>query len=95
MSMNEQEVLDAIAKGESATYLLKMADPKFARKFKRLDQGLVELLDEVKTHFPDAQYYTASGGFSLMLGREHSDEGRKQQQLVALTGRAEISDGDF
>lgn len=93
--MNEQEVLEAISNGKSASFLLDVADPKLAAKFKRLDQALVKFLNEVKTHFPDAQYYTGSGGFNLMLGREHSDEGVKQQQLVALAGIAEISDGDF
>lgn len=37
-----------------------------------------------------------SGGFNLMLGASHDKRGiHGQQQLIALSGRAEIGDGDF
>jgi hypothetical protein len=95
--MNERECLTAIAAGETSYELLIDAMPGIERKFKRVDRAIIDLLTEVKHHFPDAQYYTASGGFVLMLGKPHSDDHdlTSQQQLIALGGYASIGDGDF
>lgn len=65
-------------------------------RFKRLNTTMMKLLEDVQQVFPNAQYYTASGGFTLMLGSPHDERGlRGQQQLVALNGNASIGDGDF
>ena len=95
--MNEAECLAAIAEGETAYGLLVDAIPGIERKFRRVDAAIVKFLAEVKREFPDAQYYTASGGFTLMLGRPHSECRRQksQQELVAIGGAAAIGDGDF
>lgn len=76
--------------------LLKLKlGPSIARRFKSIDRTLIKLLDDVREVFPDAEYYTASGGFSLLLGSSHGDDLRGQQQLSALTGKAQIGDGDY
>ena len=96
--MDEQACLDAVAKGDVDAYeLLVTADPKLEARFKRVDKAIRDLLVEVQKHFPDAQYYTGSGGFNLMLGASHANDRRQtaQQQLVALSGKASIGDGDF
>jgi hypothetical protein len=93
--MTEEECLDAIAKGEDAYSLLKAAMPQAERRFRQIDRALIAFLADVRRHFPDAEYYTASGGFNLLLGKSHTLQGRSQQQLDALGGNAKISDGDY
>jgi hypothetical protein len=95
--MIEAECLAAIADGEDAQCLLLAAMPSAKRRFKAVDRALIRLLADVRVHFPDATYYTASGGFNLLLGRSHDESAnaRAQDQLVALSGNASISDGDF
>lgn len=96
--MDETEVLRQINEfGESAYGLLLDADPKLVKRFEKLDAELVKLLADVRKHFPDAQYYTASGGFNLLLGSPQTADRMQygQPELVALQGRARIGDGDF
>jgi hypothetical protein len=82
--------------GEDAYDLLLEHMPSAEKRFKAVDKAICDLLRDVKKHFPDACYYTASGGFNLMLGASHDKRGvHGQQQLIALSGRAEIGDGDF
>jgi len=97
MPMTESECLDAIANGETAFGLLYAANPKLSKKFDRLCRSIVAFHEEVKEHFPDAEYYTASGGFNMLLGKPHSAGCRvSQSQLVALSGAGvHIGDGDF
>jgi hypothetical protein len=96
--MSEEDVLDAIENGESAYELLTEKIPHIERKWKRLNKSVRDFLNDVQKEFPDAQYYTASGGFNLMLGKPHADDfhGTAQSQLVALAGiNVTIGDGDF
>lgn len=94
--MTEAECLVAIADGADARRLLLDKMPSAARRFSAVDRSLRKLLADVRQSFPDAEYYTASGGFTLMLGKPHNDRGlRPQQQLIALVGYATIGDGDF
>lgn len=98
MKLNEQECLRLInEKGETAYGLLLDHAPELERKFKRIDKAIRDLLKETQKTFPDAQYYTASGGFILMLGNSHSEgiASNPQQELIALSGYARIGDGDF
>jgi hypothetical protein len=72
--------------------------PHLERKWRRLNKSIREFLADAQEHFSDAQYYTASGGFNLMLGKSHSDGkyAKAQEQLVALEGIGVcIGDGDF
>ena len=98
-TMNQQEALERIAEGESAYSLLRNADPNIERRWKRLCRSMVDLLGDVQQHFPDAKYYTASGGFNLMLGNSHADDRHQtsQQELIALSGEygVAVGDGDF
>ncbi|MBL8474437.1 MAG: hypothetical protein JNM98_21795 [Rhodocyclaceae bacterium] len=96
--MDEAEVLAAIEDGESAYGLLSEKCPMIERRFNRVCKTIVDLLADVRKEFPDAQYYTASGGFNLMLGNPHADDRNQtpQQELIALRGnRVRIGDGDF
>lgn len=96
--MNEQQCLEAIAAGEPANLILHRKIPGATVKWRRLCKHIRKFITEVQVEFPDAQYYTASGGFNLMLGEPHSrgSHGRAQQELLALSGiGVSIGDGDF
>lgn len=95
--MTEQECLAAIEAGDDAYDMINRAMPTAERRFKAIDRALRKLLEDVREHFPDAEYYTASGGFHLLLGKSHANDHnqRSQQQLTALDGLACIGDGDF
>ena len=94
--MREAEVLRAIAEdGVDALDLLREADSTLEAEFKRVDAALRRLRARAQTYFPAAQYYTASGGFNLLLGSPHDRRVRPQQQVVALHGEAMIGDGDW
>ena len=72
--------------------------PKHTAKLKRLDARIAAILDEIREVFPDAEYYTASGGFNLLLGSSHSDDRytTPQYQRQAWNGtKAAIGDGDW
>lgn len=98
--MTEEECLAEIASGRrDALDILRDVMPEAERRFKSADRALVKLLDDVRKKFPDAEFYTAGGGFTLMLGKSHADksgyDGESQSRLVALVGNAQIGDGDF
>ena len=94
--MTEAECLAAIAAGEDAQDILLRVMPSARRRFNSIDRALIKLLADVHEHFPDAIYYTASGGFNLMLGNSHDARAQRgQEQLCALGGFASIGDGDF
>lgn len=101
--MNEQEVLEMIAAGDDAYDILTRAMPGVERRFKRVCASIDKLMADIKEEFPDACYYTASGGFNIMLGEPHAQglyggrDGKSQQELVALGGflKCRIGDGDF
>ena len=104
MTLNEKQVLETIQQrteqeGEDffgAEQLLWEADHSFETKFLRYTTALSNLLEEVRKHFPDAGYYTASGGFNLMLTQPHSPECKPQAKGVARSAiRLEVGDGDF
>jgi hypothetical protein len=80
---------------EDASDLLHEAMPTARRRFMAADKALRDLLADVQKSFPDACYYTGAGGLKLLLGSPHSARLDAQQQLVALTGRASIGDGDW
>lgn len=93
---DEAEVLEIIDSGEDDAESLLLAEiPAARRKFRALDKQLRAYLAEVRKAFPDACYYTGSGGFNLLLGAPHDARCNGQQQLVALSGAAQISDGDW
>ncbi len=94
--LSQEDVLEIIEGGEDDAHgILHEADPKLVARFHRLDKSISKLLKDVKEHFPDATYYTASGGFNLLLGEPHDANGNPQQELIACSGTASIGDGDF
>lgn len=80
-----------------AHHLLDEHLPRARKKLDRLDKQIRDVLAEIKKVFPEAQYYTASGGFHLCLGPTHDDTYGQppQPQRVAWSGRASIGDGDW
>lgn len=78
-----------------ANRLLDELLPKHRAKLKRVDKQIINILAEIREVFPDAEYYTASGGFNLMLGKSHNHKHAPQQQRMAWGGFAHIGDGDF
>ena len=83
--------------GEDDAYaLLNEMLPKHRAKLDRLDSRIRKVLKEIQEVFPDAQYYTGSGGFSLVLGGTHGGINvTAQQQRSAWGGLASIGDGDW
>lgn len=96
MKRTGKEVMDAIKQDGDAYTQLSEADPGAEREFRRIDAALRRFRARVQRHFPEANYYTGSGGFNLLLGPSHDDKTLKSQQaLVALSGLASIGDGDW
>ena len=96
--MTETEVDQWVKENEAdnAYALLDIHLPKHRAKLDRLDKRISEVLKEIQDVFPDAQYYTASGGFNLILGCTHEGlDASPQQQRSAWAGQATIGDGDW
>lgn len=96
-ALAEKECLEWIARGETAGDLLFVHTDGLEERWEKMCEEMRQYLAEVKKTFPDASYYTASGGFNLMLGSPHNSiTGKSQSQLVALSSEnLSIGDGDF
>ena len=84
--------------GDTDTYiLLRNRDKRFEKRFRKACDDLKRVLDEVRVDFPEACYYTASGGLSLLLGAPHDEDFHPRSQLTAFgaTNGLNISDGDY
>lgn len=97
--MKTQEVLENIDPGDynGAYWILDDKFPKINKKFTRLTKQLSDLLEEVRKEFPDANYYTGSGGFNLLLGDSSKCSSLEGNLLIALSASSylKIGDGDF
>ncbi|ARG16343.1 TPA: hypothetical protein JIZ13_03715 [Acinetobacter nosocomialis] len=98
--MTEEDVLEAIAEGETSKGLLDSVNPNYAKRFNRLNTALEKLLDEVRESFPDANYYSPNDGMALLLGSSHADEYGEppQKELEAVFSSAlcgKLSGGDW
>lgn len=94
----EDDVLFLIReKGVNPYFLLLQRVPTAERRFKRICTEMKNLLKDVKKEFPDAEFYTASGGFNLLLAHAHHFErGTVQRDVEALGGvSVDIGDGDY
>jgi hypothetical protein len=72
--------------------------PDASRKFDKVCKAIKEYLKYIRKTFPDAQYYTAGGGFNLLLGASHTnDYGEPPQHQRSALGSigVEIGDGDW
>ena len=98
MPQYEDEVLERIEAGETTWEILDEALPTARKRFRRLTNSLIKLMDDIQEEFPDASIYTASGGFHLLLGSSHNEQkNQPQQDLVAedANPRLIVGDGDW
>lgn len=96
--MNEQECLKIIKSGEKTAYeLFYDADPKLIKRFHKVCKDLQRLMNDVQKYFPDACYYTASGGLNILLGEPHDEKFQPQRELEAIgdINGLNIGDGDY
>lgn len=84
---------------QSAYGLLCDADPHIRKRFNRVCRTLKELITDVQKHFPDANYYTASGGLNIVLGNTHSGahecEANRDLSAISAGNGIVIGDGDW
>ena len=98
MPQYEFEVLERIEAGETAWEILDEDLPTARKRFMRLTNSLIKLMDEIQEEFPDASLYTGSGGFNLLLGSSHNAKtDQPQRELVAESANARlvVGDGDW
>ncbi|CFQ60412.1 hypothetical protein [Yersinia similis] len=89
-----REIIDE-SEDHQAYFLLCEKCPTAARRFYRLTKALTKLREDVRKEFPDAEYYTGSGGFNLLLGESHTRE-EANQKLNALSAVGlHVGDGDW
>jgi hypothetical protein len=94
MPQYEEDVLQRIADGETASEILDEKIPTVRRRFRKATQTLRKIMDEVREEFPDANYYTGGGdGLELLLGQSHSFGGKIQSELIAESGDSRLSVG--
>ena len=85
----EQDVLDAIEKSGgdiTSEELLEAYFPKVPARIKRAIGNLNKIMEEVKTVFPDANYYLEdTANFHLLLGQSHGKDRNQtaQRELTA------------
>ena len=94
MPQYEEDVLQRIADGETASEILDEKMPTVRRRFRKATQTLRKIMDEVREEFTDANYYTGGGdGLELLLGQSHSFGGKIQSELIAESGDSRLSVG--
>ncbi|EOG8082490.1 hypothetical protein OGW18_20785 [Citrobacter sp. CK184] len=95
--MNQAEVMEAINNDDcTAQGLLLDVMPTAVTRFNRVTASLNALLVDIRKHFPDACYYSASDTLCLMLGDSHNDDGQPQCELVVtITNKPMIGGGDW
>ena len=91
---NEQDILTMTDAGEDAGRILEDILPGTAKRYISACNTLKRVLADVRKTFPDAVLYTGGdGGLCLMLGNDHDDQGKAQQQLIAARSNIDIGDG--
>lgn len=96
--MLEKECLEIIKSGEKTAYeLLHNANPQLIKRFYKACKDLKNLMNDVQKYFPDASYYTASGGLNILLGEPHDEKFQPQRELEAIgdISGLNIGDGDY
>ncbi|CNL19336.1 Uncharacterised protein [Yersinia pseudotuberculosis] len=95
--MNTEQLLEFIdeSKEYQAYLLLSEKCPTAARRFYSLTKALTKLREDVRKEFPDAEYYTGSGGFNLLLGESHTDESPNQKLCAVSAVGLHVGDGDW
>lgn len=97
MELTQSETLKIIKRDNiSAHEMLWDKAPDAIRRFNRACKAMQKALEEVRQHFPDACYYSASDTLCLMLGDSHDEKNKPQQELVAVVALApRIGGGDW
>lgn len=85
---------DCLADGRSAMSLADERLPGWERRFRAATKHLADLLAEAKREFPDAAYFTGSGGLHLILGGEGTPDA-KHLCAYAAHPNLNIGDGDW
>lgn len=85
---------------ESAYLLLVDTIPGIDKRFNRVCRTLKNILTDVNKHFPDACYYTASGGLHIVLGDTHTstrngEEPNLELSAIGASNGLVIGDGDW
>lgn len=81
--------------GSDALDMLREFAPDAEKAFKKADKAIVDMMAKVSVVFPNAELYTSGGdGFALLLGQSHTN-GRGNQHLEALHGKAKVGGGDW
>ena len=97
MSINQEKLREIIDSDDvSAEECLQTYYPNAKKKFKSIVKKLNELLTEIQTEFPDAQFYLEdAGNFNLMLGDPHTSKGngRPNKDFVATSETLKKSGG--
>lgn len=95
--MNRAEAMEAINNDDrTAQELLLDVMPTAVTRFNRVTKSLNTLLVDVRKHFPDACYYSASDTLCLMLGDSHNNDEEPQRELVVTaTNKPMIGGGDW
>lgn len=95
--MNTEQLLEFIdeSKEYQASMLLSERCPTAARRFYSLTNALARLREDVRKEFPDAEYYTGSGGFNLLLGESHTGGEANQKLNAARAVGLHVGDGDW
>lgn len=95
--MTTLEVLEELReRGDSSAYILARETlPGVERRFMRLTNALAKLLEQVREKYPDAMYYTGSGGLHLLLGESHTGTSPNDQVSAFSARGLSIGDGDW
>lgn len=82
---------------QSAYELATERLPGWERRFRRAARTLGRLLEEAKIEFPDACYYTGSGGLNFLIGPGRTNSVGLDQDQVAFSASdlVHIIDGDW
>ena len=95
--MNTEQLIEFIDESEEyqAYFLLCKKCPTAARRFYRLTKALSKLCEDVRKEFPDAEYYTGSGGFNLLIGESHTNGAANHKLCAVSSVGLHVGDGDW
>lgn len=81
--------------GYTAESLLMEKMPQAKRRWNHICKLMNNYIRDVQKVFPDASYYTACGGFNLLIGKDHDDMNNLLQETSALGSNVFVGDGDY
>lgn len=81
--------------GYTAEELLMEKMPQAKRRWNHICKLMNNYIRDVQKVFPDASYYTASGGFNLLIGKDHDEMNKPLQDMSALGSNVFVGDGDY